>query len=120
MQSLADQEIISFLDIRAQECEGNLTDLKQEYSQMKLTREFQEKALHVENNQLKFENVELKSRLDALDTSYKGQKKVLVNEVKSLRAQLDAITAERNKFAGQIRVNLLTYTLYIHYTLHII
>ncbi len=104
MQSLGDQEIISHLDIRSQECENQLADMKQEYAQMKVTKEFQEKALQVELNQLRLENQSLKSRLEASETNYKGQKKVLVKEVKSLRAQLDAVTAERNKFAGQIRV----------------
>ncbi len=101
-QALADQEIIAFLDIRGQESEGIVIDLQRECSQLRVSSDIQGKAFQSIESQLRLENAELKRRLEAVESSSRAQKKVLVKEVRILRAQLDQSMGERSRMASQL------------------
>jgi hypothetical protein len=93
-QIASDQEVIAFLDARVQELEGETRKLgaekKAAIEEMKQSKALAEKKVAVMGDMLQFERERLKEN----EVEWKATKKVLVREVKSLRAQIVALSAE--------------------------
>lgn len=97
-QVSSDQEVIAFLDGRVQELERNLKiaeDGKAEADEeLGRLRNQGSQKVRVLSDMLQFE----KEQLAESEREWKAQKKVLVKEVKSCRAQIVALQAERGGF----------------------
>lgn len=103
-QSLADAEVISYLDLRGQELEAQAHDVEHIRQRLQASLTIQQgTAAHTERR-LSRELAEARARVESSEASHKAQKKLLVKEVKSLRGQLDVTTKERNVFGAQLRV----------------
>lgn len=73
-QSSADQEVISYLDLRGQELESGHVELQKNYEQMKAAMELQSQSYSSMEAQLSREVLQLKEQFVDLDTSSKAQK----------------------------------------------
>jgi hypothetical protein len=100
-QIASDQEVIAFLDSRVQELEQLTEDLTKEKSTMQVELESLKvstsKKITMLSDMLKYEREKLRED----EGEWKATKKVLVREVKSCRAQLLALQAERDGFKEQ-------------------
>lgn len=100
-QVASDQEVIAFLDGRVQELERTLKiaeDGKAEADgKLSQLRNQGSQKVRVLSDMLQFE----KEQLAESEREWKTQKKVLVKEVKSCRAQIVALQAERDGFYEQ-------------------
>lgn len=100
-QIASDQEVIAFLDSRVQELEQSTEDLTKEKSTMQKELETLKvstsKKITMLSDMLKYEREKLRED----EGEWKATKKVLVREVKSCRAQLLALQAERDGFKEQ-------------------
>lgn len=100
-QVVSDQEVIAFLDHRVQELEGGaeIADRAKARAEQDL-KAAQAKATEktrVLSDMLRFE----RDQLGASEREWKGQKKVLVKEVKQCRAQIVSLEAERDGLQEQ-------------------
>ncbi|CAN0322225.1 unnamed protein product [Discosporangium mesarthrocarpum] len=102
-QSASDQEVISFLDSRTQEMErvaqetmDKAVTYQNELEHQKLTTQNQVKVLE---DMLRFE----KGRAGKEEASFKQQKKLLVAEIKKLRAANLAVRAENDNCSQQLK-----------------
>jgi hypothetical protein len=100
-QISSDQEVIAFLDGRVQELERNVTALTDEkkkiVEKMASMQTQNEKKIEVLSDMLQFE----RERVSTNEREWKTTKKLLVKEIKSCRAQLMALQAERDGFREQ-------------------
>ena len=100
-QIASDQEVIAFLDGRVQELEKQTVTLVTEKSaaeeELKQLKASSSQKITVLSDILKYEREKLREN----EAEWKATKKVLVKEVKNLRAQLLALQAERDGFKGQ-------------------
>ena len=100
-QIASDQEVIAFLDGRVQELERNsqqVVDEKTAIEQaMAETEKRNEKKLAVMSDMLQYE----RERLAENEREWKSTKKVLVKEIKSCRANIVALQAERDGYKEQ-------------------
>lgn len=103
-QSLADGEVISYLDLKGQELEAQTTEAEQARHRLQSSLSFQQGSFAHTERRLSTELAELRARLDEAEAAFRAQKKLLVKEVKLLRSQLDVTTKERNVFGAQLRV----------------
>ena len=101
-QALADQEVISFLDLRCQELDTLNRDLSKRIDRLQASYDLTTITYAKKEKQSLHELTEYKTKCDDYDTNFKSQKKILVKEVKSLRAQLETVTAERNRYKLQL------------------
>lgn len=97
-QIVSDQEVIAFLDARVQELERESRELHQAQQSSDQTvatvqQQASEKA-SVMGDMLQFEREKLKES----EREWKATKKVLVKEVKSCRAQIQALQRERDEY----------------------
>lgn len=100
-QHQADQEVINFLD-------GRVHELEQLLSEAQETGVAKDKGL-AEAERLEMGRVKSleellqweREKANKMETEAKGQKKLLVKEVKALRAQLTAVTADRDSYKRQ-------------------
>ena len=100
-QIASDQEVIAFLDGRVQDLERNVTRLENEKKEIacelqKLMEQSEQKS-NVMGDMLQFE----REKLSESEKEWKATKKVLVREVKSCRAQVAALQAERDGYREQ-------------------
>lgn len=100
-QVASDQEVIAFLDSRVQELERSLrkteekcAGAEEEYRRLRAQGSQKTQVL---SDMLQFE----KEQLAESEREWKAQKKVLVKEVKSCRAQIVALQAERDGYYEQ-------------------
>jgi len=100
-QISSDQEVIAFLDSRVQELEGTMVRTVTEKSstemELKVLKESSSKKITVLTDMLKYEREKLREQ----ESDWKATKKVLVKEVKSCRAQIIALQAERDGYKEQ-------------------
>ena len=100
-QISSDQEVIAFLDGRVQELERNVAALTEEkkknLEKMASMQTQNEKKIEVLSDMLQFE----RERVSSNEREWKTTKKLLVKEIKSCRAQLMALQAERDGFREQ-------------------
>jgi len=100
-QIASDQEVIAFLDGRVQELEAEARRLEAEKataaSDLKRVKEQAEQKSVVMGDMLQFE----RERLAEQERDWKTTKKLLVREVKNCRAQIVALTAERDGLREQ-------------------
>jgi DNA repair exonuclease SbcCD ATPase subunit len=100
-QISSDQEVIAFLDGRVQELERNTAALTEEkktiVENMTRLHSQNEKKIEVLSDMLQFE----RERVSTNEREWKSTKKLLVKEIKSCRAQLMALQAERDGFREQ-------------------
>jgi len=101
-QALADQEVISFLDLRCQELDTLNRDLSKRIDRLQASYDLTTITHTKKEKQLLHELTDYKAKCDDYDTNFKSQKKILVKEVKSLRTQLETTTTERNKYKLQL------------------
>lgn len=101
-QALADQEVISFLDLRCQELDTLNRDLSKRIDRLQASYDLTTITYTKKEKHLQNELTEYKTKCEDYDTNFKSQKKILVKEVKSLRAQLEAVTTERNRYKLQL------------------
>jgi hypothetical protein len=101
LQIASDQEVIAFLDARVQELEAEartrtkeLDESIRQQKQLKLDADQKGKVL---SDMLQFERERVKEN----EVEWKATRKVLVKEVKSLRAQMAALAAERDGYREQ-------------------
>ncbi len=97
-QSLSDQEVIAFLDERVQDLERQVGNFDKErlakIQEMDVVKKSSEKQLAVLGDMLTFEREQMADH----EKEWKSTKKVLVKEVKHLRAQILAVEAERDGY----------------------
>mmetsp|Transcript_22796 Transcript_22796/g.38040 ORF Transcript_22796/g.38040 Transcript_22796/m.38040 type:complete len:546 (-) Transcript_22796:56-1693(-) len=103
-QSLSDQEIILFLDQKGDEMAAEKEELVRKCNQLQASLDLQVGTYSHKEQQLTVELNELKFNYEKLDANSKAQKKVLIREVKTLRAQVDKLTTERNVQENQFRM----------------
>jgi hypothetical protein len=100
-QISSDQEVIAFLDGRVQELERNTAALTKEkmmiVEEMTRLQSQNEKKIEVLSDMLQFEREQVSTN----EREWKQTKKLLVKEIKSCRAQLMALQAERDGFREQ-------------------
>jgi chromosome segregation ATPase len=100
-QIASDQEVIAFLDSRVQELERQTKTLTKEKSEceteLSTTKVQTSKKITMLSDMLKYEREKLKDE----EGEWKATKKVLVKEVKSCRAQILALQAERDGLREQ-------------------
>lgn len=100
-QIASDQEVIAFLDSRVQELEKATEDTTKQWtlvqSEFDSLRASSAKKITMLNDMLKYEREKLREE----ESEWKATKKVLVKEVKSCRAQILALQAERDGFKEQ-------------------
>lgn len=97
----SDQEVIAFLDGRVQELELTTDHVAQEkmelVHELARVKEHAEKKSVVMGDMLQFE----RGRLAESERDWKAAKKLLIKEVKSCRAHIAALQAERDGFREQ-------------------
>ena len=100
-QTASDQEVIAFLDERVQELERQVDNFDNErkelQNQMDKIKKASEKQLSVLGDMLTFEREQLVDQ----EKEWKSAKKLLVKEVKSRRAQLMTVEAERDGYCEE-------------------
>ncbi|KAL3944395.1 MAG: hypothetical protein SGBAC_001519 [Bacillariaceae sp.] len=100
-QVASDQEVIAFLDSRVQELERSTEEVTTKrvlaQSELDSLKASSSKKAIMLNDMLKYE----RERLREEESEWKATKKVLVKEVKSCRAQILALQAERDGFKEQ-------------------
>ena len=100
-QISSDQEVIGFLDARVQVLERETTSLTKEKTQaetdLRNLKGSTGQKITVLSDMLKFEREKLRES----ESEWKSTKKVLVKEVKSCRAQILALQAERDGYREQ-------------------
>eukprot|EP00526_Cylindrotheca_closterium_P006241 CAMPEP_0113645972 /NCGR_PEP_ID=MMETSP0017_2-20120614/24255_1 /TAXON_ID=2856 /ORGANISM="Cylindrotheca closterium" /LENGTH=591 /DNA_ID=CAMNT_0000557783 /DNA_START=26 /DNA_END=1797 /DNA_ORIENTATION=- /assembly_acc=CAM_ASM_000147 len=100
-QVTSDQEVIAFLDSRVQELERSTEEVTTErvlvQSELDSLKASSSKKAIMLNDMLKYEREKLREE----ESEWKATKKVLVKEVKSCRAQILALQAERDGFKEQ-------------------
>jgi len=100
-QIASDQEVIAFLDSRVQELERHTETLTKDksraQSELETTKVQTSKKITMLSDMLKYEREKLKDE----ESEWKATKKVLVKEVKSCRAQILALQAERDGLKEQ-------------------
>jgi len=100
-QASSDQEVIAFLDERVQDLERQVGNFDAErlslQDEMDAVKKASEKQLAVLGDMLTFEREQMADH----EKEWKSTKKVLVKEVKHLRAQIMALEAEKDGFAEQ-------------------
>uniref|UniRef100_A0A7S4I957 Uncharacterized protein n=1 Tax=Odontella aurita TaxID=265563 RepID=A0A7S4I957_9STRA len=100
-QVASDQEVIAFLDGKVQELERSLKVAENERAkaeeELSRLKNQGSQKVRVLSDMLQFE----KEQLAESEREWKAQKKVLVKEVKSCRAQIVALQAERDGFYEQ-------------------
>ena len=100
-QIASDQEVIAFLDARVQELEREVRQLRQQQQEAveQLERVQQQSAQKatVLGDMLQFEREKLKDG----EREWKATRKLLVKEVRSCRAQIVALQAERDGYRQQ-------------------
>ena len=100
-QIASDQEVIAFLDSRVQELERKAKSLVAEKNdiaeELVRVQDQNEKKIVVLSDMLQFE----REKASENDREWKATKKLLVKEIKSCRAQLMALQAERDGFREQ-------------------
>lgn len=100
-QIASDQEVIAFLDARVQELEGQLESdrIAHEASEVAHQRRLLqlEQKTAVLGDLLQFERERVKEN----EVDWRSTKRVLVKEVKGLRSQLAALSAERDGYREQ-------------------
>ncbi|KAG7342220.1 hypothetical protein IV203_007312 [Nitzschia inconspicua] len=100
-QIASDQEVIAFLDSRVQELEQQTVDLTKENSviqaELDTLKVSTSKKITMLSDMLKYEREKLRED----ESEWKATKKLLVKEVKSCRAQIFTLQAERDGLKGQ-------------------
>lgn len=100
-QISSDQEVIAFLDGRVQQLERDIKSLSDEKKniaeKMGNLQTQNDKKVEVLGDMLQFE----RERVSENEREWKATKKLLVKEIKSCRAQLLALQAERDGFREQ-------------------
>ena len=100
-QIASDQEVIAFLDGRVQELERQVTLLKKDQqdalNELARVKEQAEQKGIVMGDMLQFE----RERWSESERDWKATKKVLIKEVKSCRAQIVSLQAERDGYREQ-------------------
>ena len=100
-QIASDQEVIAFLDSRIQELEMSSDNVTKEMNsartELNSLKVSSTKKTTMLNDMLKYEREKLREE----ETDWKATKKVLVKEVKSCRAQILALQAERDGYKEQ-------------------
>jgi hypothetical protein len=100
-QIASDQEVIAFLDSRVQELEQQTVDLTKDNSiiqaELDALKVSTSKKITMLSDMLKYEREKMRED----ESEWKATKKVLVKEVKSCRAQILTLQAERDGLKGQ-------------------
>lgn len=101
-QASADNEVISFLDLKEQELNTQNSILTKKCERLQASYDLLAQSNTQSEQSLLLQLDDYKSKYEDLELSYKLEKKVLVKEVKSLRSQLETISVERNMYKNQI------------------
>lgn len=101
-QTSADNEVISFLDLKEQELTTQNSILTKKCERLQASYDLLSQSNNQNEQSIMYQMEEYKSKYDDLEVSYKAEKKVLVKEVKSLRSQLETIAVERTMYKNQI------------------
>jgi hypothetical protein len=100
-QIASDQEVIAFLDSRVQELEQQTVDLTKDNSivqaELDSLKVSTSKKITMLSDMLKYDREKLRED----ESEWKATKKLLVKEVKSCRAQILTLQAERDGLKGQ-------------------
>jgi chromosome segregation ATPase len=101
LQIASDQEVISFLDGRVQELEANIAKIQEQVQTSQATlQRTQEQATQkstIMGDMLQYE----REKRTEQEREWKATKKLLIKEVKSCRAQVAALQAERDGYREQ-------------------
>lgn len=96
--------MIFYLDNQSQELESENKELRWKCGQLEASLDLL-RGSHTHNEkQVLMELNELRDRLEVSETAAKSQKKILVKEVKTLRAQLDSVREERDSYWRKLQV----------------
>lgn len=101
-QVASDNEVITYLDLRVSNLEGQLTNAEGRAGQLQAALDLQIGTHSYREEQLSSELNDWKLKHEKLDAAFKQQKKLLVKEVKQLRAQVESLTIERNTMSTRL------------------
>ena len=101
-QASADNEVISFLDLKEQALNTENSILVKKCERLQASYDLLSQSNNQNEQSLIQQMDQYKTKYEDLEISYKAEKKVLVKEVKSLRNQLETISVERNMYKQQI------------------
>jgi len=103
-QAETDHEVIFYLDNQSQGLESENKELRWKCGQLEASLDLL-RGSHTHNEkQVLMELNELRDRLEVSESAAKSQKKILVKEVKTLRAQLDSVREERDSYWRKLQV----------------
>jgi uncharacterized membrane protein YgcG len=92
------------LDNQSQELESENKELRWKCGQLEASLDLL-RGSHTHNEKQTLEELhELRDRLEVSETAAKSQKKILVKEVKTLRAQLDSVREEKDSYWRKLQV----------------
>lgn len=92
------------MDNQSQELESERKELRWKSGQLEASLDLLRGSHTLNEKQTMQELHELRDRLDVSETAAKSQKKILVKEVKTLRAQLDTVREERDGYWRKLQV----------------
>lgn len=101
-QQSADNEVISFLDLKEQELNTQNTILIKKCERLQASYDILSRSNSQNEQTLQLQLDEYKNKFEDIEINYKAEKKILVKEVKSLRTQLEKASLERNLYKQQI------------------
>ena len=101
-QGATDAEVITYMDARGLELGGENAHLKLRCERLEAGLDLQRGSHEHVEQRLRTELEDGSRALEALEATYKTQKKVLVKEVKSLRNTVTAITRELHQYKSQV------------------
>jgi hypothetical protein len=101
-QSATDAEVITYMDARGLELDGENAHLRLRCERLEAGLDLQRCSHEHVEQRLRAELEDGSRALEALEATHKTQKKVLVKEVKSLRNTVTAITRELHQYKSQV------------------
>lgn len=102
-QAAADGEVIHFLDIRGVELDAKVKELEMKRQGLQTAYDLYRSTHSHHESRLSEEVVGLKAAQMQSELSHKAEKKLLVKEIKTLRASLEKASNERHVYAAQLR-----------------
>jgi hypothetical protein len=101
-QKTSDSDVITFLDLRVQELERLSEELTHSQGLLRQTLEFEKANSAQKIHKLTAAFEQAKAERDNIEAQWKGQKKLLVKEVKTLRQALSQVQVERDQLKQNV------------------
>jgi hypothetical protein len=101
-QKASDAEVITFMDTRGLDLESENAELKHRCERLEAGLDLQRGTHEHVEQRLRADLAESRARIDELESTHRAQKRVLVKEVKSLRATSASASRELGLYKSQL------------------